>query len=232
MGQSMDVLAGCDGNCHQQGDGPRPRKGASAAPRSGWDDEDAGNVGCAAIEDGFNHAVANANRGGARVSDAVLLNHELLQHARQGNVKGVSEALDKGAWTETRRPLVMKPQKPEVGGKFSKKGDQADIGMTALMFASQTGSPECVRQLLRANAEINALEEDGWSSLHFAAKEGHLETCNMLLQGRANPALMNCDEKTPLKLAIEEDDRAFADRLAKLLDTYQNGGVPRINVLL
>ena len=41
-------------------------------------------------------------RGGNRISDDVLLNHELLQCARQGDVKGISAALEKGAWTETQ----------------------------------------------------------------------------------------------------------------------------------
>lgn len=216
MGQGMDVLASCDGNCHSADEkGPAGKKGQ--APRSKWD-EDAG-VGCAAIEDGLQHAMANANRGGARVSDAVLLNHELLQHARQGNLRGLSEALDKGAWTETRRPLVMKPQKPEVGAK-NKKGEQHDVGMTALMFASQTGSAECVRRLLLSNAEINAREEDGWTPLHFAAKEAQLDVCKVLLEARAQPLLKNCDEKTPLQLAVdEEDDNGdFVAKLKKLLE--------------
>merc|ERR1712217_1006484 len=114
-------------------------------------------------------------RGRARISDEVWLNHELLQHARQGNVKGVSTALDKGAWTETRRPLVMKPKKHETNSNVGKgpcsapstpKPDRCETGMTALMFSSQNGSVECVRRLLWAGAEIDAVEEDGWSALH------------------------------------------------------------------
>ena len=53
----------------------------------------------------------------------LLLNHELLQNARQGNVAGLTAALDKGAWTETRRPLVMKPQKPDVNRGGMGKND-------------------------------------------------------------------------------------------------------------
>lgn len=150
------------------------------------------------------------------------MNHELLQYARQGNLKGMSSALEKGAWTETRRPLVMKPQKPEVDGKGKSKGkptEQPDIGMTALMFSAQTGSLECVRRLMWAGAQVNAIEEDGWSPLHFAAKEQHYQVCAALLQGRANPGLQTCDNQTPLEVAQEDADcRDFADRLQLLLE--------------
>jgi len=218
----MDVLATCDGHCNQP-DHPRAKAGKHGqdrqAPRSNWDDEAL--VSCTAVEDGVKKAVANANRGGKRVSDAVLLNHQLLQHARQGNVRGLNEALDKGAWTETRRPLVMKPQKPDVGGKKSGQGE-VDQGMTALMFASQACSVECVRSLIRSHAEVNAREEDGWSSLMFAAKEASLEVCQALLEARADPHFINCDEKTALQLAIdeEEDNGDFAKQFKKLVDAH------------
>lgn len=221
MGQSLEVLGSCDGGCHQADlrNASKRKNGCTT-----WEDEPS--VNCQALEDGFKSAVANANRGGARVSDAVLLNHELLQHARQGNVKGLSAALEKGAWTETRRPLVMKPQKPEAGGAGGKGPpskdkcvEQAEVGMTALMFSSQTGSAECVRRLLWSGADVNAVEEDGWSSLHFAAKEGHYEVCAALLQGKANPQLVNGDDKTPVQLAVEEDDcGGFAEKLRRLVE--------------
>lgn len=132
------------------------------------------------------------------MNEAVLRNHELLQHARSGNIRGVTEALERGAWTETRRPLVMRPQKEERG-----TGTEAevDVGMTALMFAAQVGSLECVRRLLWANAAVNALEEDGWTPLHFAASEGAAEVCRTLLVAKADASLKNHDGNTPLQLA-------------------------------
>jgi len=218
MGQGLDVLKTCDGAYGHEASGRGTGSGTSQAGGriSNWE-EDA-SVGCAALEDNVKHAVATANRGGARISDEVLLNHELLQYARQGNVKGVSTALEKGAWTETRRPLVMKPQKPEnsKGAGDKDRGEPGDVGMTALMFSSQNGSAECVRRLLWAGAEVNAIEEDGWSSLHFAAKEGHLEVCTALLQSNADHQMVNCDDKTALQIAEEEDDE-FAELFRAVL---------------
>mmetsp|Transcript_122796 Transcript_122796/g.262058 ORF Transcript_122796/g.262058 Transcript_122796/m.262058 type:complete len:232 (-) Transcript_122796:101-796(-) len=224
MGQGLDVLKTCDGAYGHEATTRGTGSGTSHAGGgriSNWE-EDA-SLGCAALEDNLKHAVATANRGGARISDEVLLNHELLQYARQGNVKGVSTALEKGAWTETRRPLVMKPQKPETGkgpggpgGGDKDKGEPGDVGMTALMFSSQNGSAECVRRLLWAGAEVNAIEEDGWSSLHFAAKEGHLEVCTALLQSNADHQMVNADDKTALQIAEEEDDE-FAEQFRAVL---------------
>eukprot|EP00439_Symbiodinium_sp_Y106_P012514 s2721_g1.t2 len=199
MGQSLDVLKTCDGT-----DGRDAKSGSTSTARSGsavWDDDVM--VNCAALEEGVKSVVASANRGGARISDEVLLNHELLQYARQGNLRGVSEALDKGAWTETRRPLVMKPQKPDTGKKGS-GDDPAVVGMTPIMFAAQKGSAECVQRLLQARAEVNAVEEDGWSALHFASKEGHLQVCQSLLECKADPGLMNIDEQRPIDVADED----------------------------
>mmetsp|Transcript_54448 Transcript_54448/g.126756 ORF Transcript_54448/g.126756 Transcript_54448/m.126756 type:complete len:236 (+) Transcript_54448:192-899(+) len=234
MGQGLDVLKTCDGCQDAAGAyGADSRSSAGGTSRQGgrgstWDEDAA--VGCAALEDGVKQAVATANRGGARISDEVLLNHELLQYARQGNVKGVSAALDKGAWTETRRPLVMKPQKPEAlpkgaqgGGSIKEDKDPASVGMTALMFSAQNGSAECIRRLLWAGAEVNAIEEDGWTALHFAAKEGHLDVCTTLLQSRADPHLVNADDMTPLQVAEEGEDDEFAHKFKAAL----NRGKPR-----
>mmetsp|Transcript_8077 Transcript_8077/g.15278 ORF Transcript_8077/g.15278 Transcript_8077/m.15278 type:complete len:221 (-) Transcript_8077:153-815(-) len=212
MGQGLDVLKTCDG----EGAGPR-RDGACS---SEWD-EDTG-MSCGMLEEGVKNVVASANRGNNKISNEVLLNHELLQYARSGNVRGLSEALEKGAWTETRRPLVMKPQKPDRqnGGMNDNDGDEEQVGMTALMFSAQCGSSECIRRLLWANAEVNAVEEDGWTALHFAAKEGHLEVCSKLLQARANAQQRNCDDKTALEVA-QADDSEFATKFDTLLKRYE-----------
>ncbi|CAE7176774.1 caskin2, partial [Symbiodinium microadriaticum] len=205
----LDVLKTCDGT-----DGRDAKSGSTSTAHSGsavWDDDVM--VNCAALEEGVKSVVASANRGGARISDEVLLNHELLQYARQGNLRGVSEALDKGAWTETRRPLVMKPQKPDTGKKGT-GDDPAVIGMTPIMFAAQKGSAECVQRLLQARAEVNAVEEDGWSALHFASKEGHLQVCQSLLECKADPALMNIDEQRPVDVA--DEDMSFKERFTKI----------------
>eukprot|EP00928_Gymnodinium_smaydae_P063043 TRINITY_DN46741_c0_g1_i1.p1 TRINITY_DN46741_c0_g1~~TRINITY_DN46741_c0_g1_i1.p1 ORF type:complete len:224 (+),score=46.08 TRINITY_DN46741_c0_g1_i1:73-744(+) len=219
MGQGLDVLQTCDGTSQRR---QRDRSGSGQACNSNWGDDrpnDDHELSCGMLEDGFRNAVASANRGGGKISDEVLLNHELLQHARQGNAKGVSDALEKGAWTETRRPLVMKPQKPDrTKGNPKDAKEAAQNGMTALMFASQYGSAECVRRLVLAGAEVNAIEEDGWSSLHFAAHEAHLEVCKLLLKGKADPTMQNAEDLTPIDVALREDP-AFGKHLKQIIQS-------------
>mmetsp|Transcript_63994 Transcript_63994/g.134576 ORF Transcript_63994/g.134576 Transcript_63994/m.134576 type:complete len:222 (-) Transcript_63994:57-722(-) len=217
MGAALDVLQTCDCHAaHEDDFQAKAPKGYGVSP--GWADDAL--VGCSALEEATKQAISAAKRCGPQISDEVLLNHELLQHARQGNLAGVAKALDEGAWTETRRPLVMKPQKADNSTADDddpfKRDGQGDIGMTALMFSAQAGSADCVRRLLWASAEVNAVEEDGWTALHFAAKEGHYEVCQALLRAKADVGALNCEDKTPLQVAREEDTD-FGDRLGALI---------------
>lgn len=220
MGQALDVVSTCDGDHSERNRAKQDRAGADssgpapttrASGHDNWGDDPT--VSCQQLEDGVKSALATANRGGPQISPEVLINHDLLSAARQGDVKALSDALEKGAWTETRRPLVMKPQKPD-NAKGTKK--EVEEGMTALMFASQYGSAECVRRLLWASAQINALEEDGWTALHFASKEGHLDVCQALLTAKADPKIQTQEDQSVLQVA-EEADRFFAKKLANVL---------------
>jgi len=118
---------------------------------------------------------------------------------------------DVGNFLKTRRSFVLIP----LERRYS-SNEPSDVGMTALMFAAQGGSTDCIRRLLWAGAEVTAVEEDGWTALHFAAKEGYLEACSLLLQKKANPEALNVDDRTPLQVAEHEDDE-FADKLRALL---------------
>eukprot|EP00747_Dinoflagellata_sp_TGD_P166910 gnl/TRDRNA2_/TRDRNA2_190458_c0_seq1.p1 gnl/TRDRNA2_/TRDRNA2_190458_c0~~gnl/TRDRNA2_/TRDRNA2_190458_c0_seq1.p1 ORF type:complete len:222 (-),score=53.37 gnl/TRDRNA2_/TRDRNA2_190458_c0_seq1:95-760(-) len=195
MGQSLDALKTCDGE--------------QKKIRKQCMDKDDITISCSCLDGKIHSAMASANRGANRLSDDVLVNHELLQAARQGNTPALRAALAKGGWTETRRPLVMKPQKVNRG-----KGNdgQQELGMTALMFSAQAGSEGCVQMLLDANADVNAFEEDGWTALHFAAKEGNFEVCSKLMAAKADTNATNSEDRTPLQVA-ETEDEEFAKRM-------------------
>merc|ERR1711933_328535 len=93
--------------------------------------------------------------------------------------------------------------------------------MTALMFASQNGSAPIVARLLKAKAHVNAVEEEEWAALHFAAQEGHLEVCQALLQGRADAHMSNADSQTPLSLARAGEDKTFKHQFETLLKAQE-----------
>lgn len=173
-----------------------------------FDDQD---VGCAARVDGVKQCMAttaNMRPGVSQLSQATLVNHELLQAAQSGDARMLAGALDRGAWIETRRPLVMRPQKHPDGGD---RGVQSsNVGMTALMYASMQGSEECVKRLVYAGANVNAIDEDGDSPLMFAAKEGNLEVCKFLIKQKADVSVQNDDDKTPLDVCLDEHKAELA----------------------
>lgn len=168
-------------------------------------------VCCAALEGGCMRMVDTANCGSAS-NDDVMVNHELLQAAKQGNLKMLRSALERGAWTETRRPLIMRQQQTHGTSRSRETEPEEEVGMTAIMFSAQSGSVECVKRLVWANALVNAVDEDGWSPLHFASKEGYLDVCLALLKARAEVALTNVDGKSAMQLA-ETEDPEFTHRL-------------------
>mmetsp|Transcript_88163 Transcript_88163/g.175027 ORF Transcript_88163/g.175027 Transcript_88163/m.175027 type:complete len:216 (-) Transcript_88163:64-711(-) len=180
---------------------------------------------CSNLEDSVAYAIGTAKRGGVGISDEEMADHELLQCARRGDAAGVADALRRGALVEARRPLAMRPRE-DMGRPYNDAEDCGDdsVGMTPLMYASQSGVEDCVRRLIERGAHVNAVDEDLWTAMHFAAKEGHLTVCSALLRARADPSVVNCDDKTPLKLAQEEvEDRNFVSGLDRAIRLRQRG---------
>jgi ankyrin repeat protein len=97
---------------------------------------------------------------------------------------------------------------------------------TPLIWASEMGSTGCVRKLLEAGADPNQVEIDGWSALHWAARKGHPEVAQLLLESGARL----CDrpegpcqyareiaEGTPLDWALETGNW----KVAKILKQWE-----------
>ncbi|KAJ5647935.1 ankyrin repeat-containing protein [Penicillium lividum] len=89
-----------------------------------------------------------------------------------------------------------------------------DSGETALHMASRDGRVEIVSLLLDAGARINEKDEFAWTPMHEAANSGKLEVVRLLrdkgadLEGRTIT-----EEKTPLLMAISEQDVRVVDAL-------------------
>lgn len=64
------------------------------------------------------------------------------------------------------------------------------------MLSSSLGNTEVVAELLRLNADTNLPEADGWTALHFAARNNNVEVVNMLLAAGANAAIKTGDGRT------------------------------------
>ena len=129
----------------------------------------------------------------------------LHQAALDGDLKGVTEALESGANAngvdeEGRTALmfaafnghseiVLKILEAEAGI------DRRDLmGRTALLYAATGPFPETVRILLDKGAEANVVDSDEhFSPLMHAAAEGHLDVVKILLKGGSDPTLQDVD---------------------------------------
>ncbi|VFQ96317.1 unnamed protein product [Cuscuta campestris] len=84
--------------------------------------------------------------------------------------------------------------------------DEADSeGRSALHFACGYGEEECVRILLEVGAKVDALDKNKNTALHYAAGYGRKECVVLLLEYGAAVTLRNMDGKTPMDVAILND---------------------------
>merc|ERR1712194_434666 len=128
-------------------------------------------------------------------------------------------ALARGANVETRRPLAIILE-PHDTNSWEVTGDGI-TGMTALMYAAQGGCQQIVRKLLLCGAHVNAIEEDGFSALHFAVLEGHAEVCQTLLHGGAKLDMANHEGNTPVMLAQASDEKEFRNQFSIIHQTHE-----------
>jgi len=98
---------------------------------------------------------ANANANKRRTEPLTL--HEA---AREGELKALELALEKGAMPDTTDALLF----------------------TALHFAACYGHEDLVQLLISNNADVEATSTHGWRPLHVAARNGQIGVMRMLIQ--------------------------------------------------
>ena len=94
---------------------------------------------------------------------------------------------------------------------------------TLLVWASEMGSIECVKELLDTGADPNEFEFDGWSALHWAAVNGHLGVAELLLEHGANLGQRDLGGRTPLDWAIDREHWDVAGLLREGSDIIERG---------
>lgn len=83
-------------------------------------------------------------------------------------------------------------------------------GETPLHWACGAGKIENLKILLSAGADGTILDNEFNSILHFAAQRGHYNIVKYILKldfGRSLLTIKNCNHKTPLCIATEEDEK-------------------------
>jgi ankyrin repeat protein len=97
-----------------------------------------------------------------------------------------------------------------------------DLGYTALHIAVCKDHVTIVDLLLSNGANPNIATPSGWTPLHTAAQEGHLETTERLLADlRTEADAKNEFRETPLDYAILEKHKGVEECISKFLKTRE-----------
>ncbi len=84
-----------------------------------------------------------------------------------------------------------------------------------LIDAVKAGDSQAVRSLLKQRSNVNAVEADGMTALHWAARSNDLETVQLLLRSGANAKAANRYGVTPLALAAANGNAPMIEALIK-----------------
>ena len=91
--------------------------------------------------------------------------------------------------------------------------DKDSIGFSALHGAAAKGNKTIVNQLLQANSQPNAVNNNGWTALHCAAGNGREAVVELLLEAKADPKIVDKNGNTAAKWAEDGGHAALAQRL-------------------
>ena len=69
-------------------------------------------------------------------------------------------------------------------------------GSTLLHFGCSQNKPKVVKMLLKKGASVNTKDKKGWTPLHCAAYDKHLNICQLLLKYNADPTIQNTSQTT------------------------------------
>jgi len=114
----------------------------------------------------------------------------------------------------------------------------------ALHFAAARGKLEVLMQLIKHGSDINAQDDDDYTPLMLAAKEGHDEACRLLLLAGADTSISTSQGETAITLAKQaassKTEKVIMDHLAKkfvlggsllLKHTRQGKGTPHMKTV-
>jgi Ankyrin repeats (3 copies) len=99
------------------------------------------------------------------------------------------------------------------------------------MCAAKRNQSEAVALLLRRGASPNATDASANTALHLAAAEGHISAIAALLQGGANPTVLNNRKQSPLDVAMRSwGDALLKDKMGRMLTAASPTASPTATV--
>lgn len=109
-------------------------------------------------------------------------------------------------------PELLEQYISEDSDSVNAMGDADDA---PLIWASEMDSLECVRLLLRAGADPNDVEYDGWSPLHRVARNDHAAIAELLLMHGARVDQRDSKGHTPMDWALDREHTSVIDVLRR-----------------
>ncbi len=87
-----------------------------------------------------------------------------------------------------------------MSGKQPKRKDRPGVdryGRTELHYAANESNLAKAQELVKANADVNATDDNGWTPLHFAAQSYALAIAKLLLEAGAKIDATDSHGNTP-----------------------------------
>ena len=110
-------------------------------------------------------------------------------------------------------------------------------GETAFHIAAREGYSDIVSILLKSGSQVNTQDDSGYeptgyTPLHEAAKFGHVDILNTLLEYGADVNLRTVNSRSPLYLAVYNNNIEIIDILSEpLLEAVEAGRIDQIQIL-
>src|SRR5688572_3420625 len=89
----------------------------------------------------------------------------------------------------------------------------AKAAESPLADATEKSDRTTIRTLLKQRADVNGVQADGMTALHWAAQRDDLETAKALLEAKANVKATNQFGVTPLSLACQNGSASMVELL-------------------
>jgi hypothetical protein len=85
--------------------------------------------------------------------------------------------------------------------------NSSDSELLHIHVAAQNGGPTDVKRQVNAAVSVDSQEQEGYTPVHWAAQDGHLEATASLLRSEANLNIRDCEGFAPREIAATSGRR-------------------------
>lgn len=178
-------------------------------------------------------AAISAGTGG-RFNNISKNEQKLMENIKNRDMRGIEKCIAYGASVQTSAyksdpPIMIAIEcgfkditKLMLDHKELDVNERARNGITPLGYAAMKGKADIVKVLVKAKAEINALDGFGETPLMKAVTAGQTNSTEMLLNKGANPNILSITGYTALHTAVAKSNVNLVRLLLKQKDIDMN----------